>query len=195
MKQSVKELQGDAILAKDGSLGEVLDVYFDDERWAVRYLVADTGAWLAGRRVLLSPASIDAQAYRSDAVTVNLTREQVKNAPGVDTQRPVSRQQEVALASHYGYRPSWGGPLLWGAAAYPGMAAVGAGIAPPLAENSSSARRVAEEPLAQGDTHLRSSAEVIGYAIEARDGEIGEVDDLEIEEDTWAIGEVIVDTR
>lgn len=101
MKQSVKELQGDAILAKDGSLGEVLDVYFDDERWAV-------------------------------------------------------------------------GRCCGGAAAYPGMAAARAGVALPLAENPSSARRV---------------------AMEARDGEIGEVDDLALEEDTWAIAEVIVDTR
>lgn len=67
MKQTVKQLQGDAILAKDGALGRLLDVYFDDERWAVRYLVVDTGTWLAGRRVLLSPACIDSEACRSDA--------------------------------------------------------------------------------------------------------------------------------
>ena len=32
--------------------------YLDDETWAIRYLVVNTGSWLAGRLVLISPISV-----------------------------------------------------------------------------------------------------------------------------------------
>ena len=41
-----------------GLIGEVDDLYFDDEDWAIRYLVVDTGGWLSGRKVLISPVAI-----------------------------------------------------------------------------------------------------------------------------------------
>ncbi len=34
---------------------KIKEFYFDDHHWVVRYLVADTGKWLAERLVLLSP--------------------------------------------------------------------------------------------------------------------------------------------
>jgi sporulation protein YlmC with PRC-barrel domain len=185
-KQTVRELEGDEILATDGAIGSVEDVYFDDERWGVRYLVVDTGTWLPGRRVLISPASVNAQGSDARTVLVNLTREQVQKAPDADSDRPVSRQYEMAHAAHFGYPYYWTGPYMWGHAAYPGRASRGqdqAELATTLTE------------LAQGDSHLRSGKEVIGYTIEARDGVIGEVQDFVVDEKTWAISEVVVDTR
>lgn len=192
MKQTVKELQGDGIVAKDGTLGSVQDVYFDDERWAVRYLVVDTGTWLPGRRVLISPAAID--GADADAVRVGLTREQVKSAPDIATELPVSRQNEMAHAAHFGYPYYWSGPLLWGAAAYP-AGPLAAGTAGGLSPALDTAKRAAEEQLAQDDSHLRSGAEVIGYSVQARDGAIGAVDDFVVDERSWAISGVVVDTR
>lgn len=192
MKQTVKALRGDRIVASDGALGSVEDVYFDDERWAVRYLVVDTGTWLPGRRVLISPASLG-DSRDDTAVRANLTREQVKGAPGVATEQPVSRQYEMAHAAHFGYPYYWSGPLLWGAAAYP-TSTLAAGTAGSLSPTPASAERAAREQLAQGDSHLRSGAEVIGYGIEARDGPIGDVEDFVVDERTWAISDVVVDT-
>ncbi len=49
MLRSMKDLHGFAIHASDGDIGRVADCLFDDDRWAVRYLVVDTGGWLSGR--------------------------------------------------------------------------------------------------------------------------------------------------
>jgi uncharacterized protein YrrD len=51
-------LKGFAIHATDGELGAVSDLYFDDDSWTIRYLTVDTGGWLGGRRVLISPISV-----------------------------------------------------------------------------------------------------------------------------------------
>ena len=179
MTQTIRNMRGDEVVARDGSIGSVADVYFDDEKWAVRYVVVDTGGWLSGRQVLIPPAAVEAELSRGKKLRLALQREQVEKAPGAETDRPVSRQREAELARHYGFPYYWSGPLLWGGAAYP--VAV-----PPPAD---------EPPLEEGDTHLRSGAEIIGYGIEARDGSIGEVEDFVIDDRTWAIRDVVVDTK
>ena len=53
-------------------------------RWTVRYFVVDTGGWLPGRKVLISPASVrevDGAGRRLDG---SLTRQQVLY-PGLGT--------------------------------------------------------------------------------------------------------------
>ncbi|HEX6321197.1 MAG TPA: PRC-barrel domain-containing protein [Burkholderiales bacterium] len=194
MERTIKGLQGDDIVATDGAIGSVRDVFFDDERWGVRYLVVDTSTWLPGRKVLISPASVDAERSAQETLSVRLTREQVKNAPGVDADRPVSRQSEMAHAAHFGYPYYWSGPLLWGAAAYP-TSPVAAGSVGAMGPRQAAAERSAQEQLAQGDSHLRSGAEVIGYEIEAKDGEIGEVEDFVVDARSWGINGVVIDTR
>jgi sporulation protein YlmC with PRC-barrel domain len=175
MLQTVKDLKGDKIMAIDGHIGSVEDVYFDDIGWAVRYLVVNTSDWLPGKRVLVSPAAIDAGASGDEQVRVRISRDQVERAPDAINERPVSRQKEMAHAAHFGYPYYWGGsPELWGASGVPAGA---------------------QALLEQGDSHLRSGAEVIGYAIEARDGAIGEVQDFVVDEGTWAIRGVVVDTK
>jgi len=169
MSQTVKELRGDMIMAADGRIGLVDDVYFDDERWGVRYFVVDTGGWLPGKRVLISPASVDAEASGGDQLRVRLTREQVEKAPDAESDRPVSRQYEMKHAAHFGYPYYWGGPLLWGMSAYPAgplstEPSASPGASPAQADVEAAAKRAAEE----GDAHLRSGLEVIGYDIEAR---------------------------
>jgi hypothetical protein len=190
--QTVKNLQGDRLIARDGPIGSVSDVYFDDERWGVRYLVVDTGEWLPGRRVLISPASVEAGGVSAQALRVGLTREQVKSAPDVDSDRPVSRQYEIAHAAHFGYPYYWSGPMLWGAA---GVPIAGTPPHPAMSARPADVERAAQVQVEEGDSHLRSGAEVIGYDIEARDGTIGEVADFAVDERTWAIRDVIVDTR
>ena len=84
MLHSVSELESYQVTASDGSMGTIQDVYFDDHAWVVRYLIVDTGAWLPGRKVLLSPLSMG----RIDAVRhnlpVSLDRDAIKNGPGID---------------------------------------------------------------------------------------------------------------
>jgi hypothetical protein len=45
------------------------------------------------------------------------------------------------------------------------------------------------------DPHLRSTKEVIGYHIQAVDGEIGHVEDLIVDDEEWFLRYLVVDTR
>ena len=189
------DLRSYTIGATDGDVGAVDDLYFDDLSWTVRYLVADTGGWLAGRKVLLSPAALRGFDAAGMRVRTELTRRQVEGSPSIDTQKPVSRQHETEFLSYYGYAPYWTGPYLWGAAADPYAAA---GIVPPLAETPAHSR-AGEELAARerqgGDTHLHSASAVSGYGIRATDGELGHLEDFLVDEQDWAIRYLIVDPQ
>ena len=190
MSINAHNMKGSAIIARDGAIGEVEDVYFDDEKWTVRYLVVKAGAWLFRRDVLISPISIEKVDEANNQVIVNLTRDQVKNSPDIDTQKPVSRQHETAFMDYYGYPYYWGGPYLWGDSAFPATLAM-----PPAVESQMAAaaarRREYEESY---DKHLRSVNEVRGYHIEAADGEIGHVDDFILDDGDWAIRSIVIKT-
>lgn len=187
MLRSVNSLRGYMIQATDGEIGHVDQFYFDDQEWTVRYLVVDTGGWLTGRRVLISPIALGDTDWQGQRLHVKLTRQQVENSPDIDTDRPVSRQQEVGYFQYYGWPYYWGGPGLWGGAMYPGYLAYAPAVDAAVEEEQ---RRVEEE----GDPHLRSTNEVMGYKIQARDDEIGGVSDFILDDETWAIRYLVVDT-
>jgi len=179
MLTNTTNLKGFAIRAEDGELGTVEDFYFDDATWAIRYLTVDTGGWLGGREVLISPISVIKTDWRSRRLDVALTKNQVENSPDINSHRPVSRQQEAEFLGYYGYPSYWSGPYMWGPAFYPaGLAYAPVGPAAPVAETPRQ-----ESP----DSHLRSTEAVVGYHIAAIDGEIGHVAGFLVDEETWAI--------
>ena len=114
MQNSTKDLKGNAIVATDGDIGKVDDFYFDDKSWTIRYLVADTGNWLLGRKVLLSPIAVGKADFSSGRINVKLTKKQVEESPSIDSDKPVSRQHEAYYHDYYGYPYYWSGPYLWG---------------------------------------------------------------------------------
>jgi hypothetical protein len=109
---NTNNLMGFVLRATDGDIGAVEDFYFDDDNWTVRYLVADTQKWIPGRKVLISPISLGNVDAEQKQVSVNLTREQIKNSPDIDTHKPISRQHETAVYNYYGYPYYWSGPYL-----------------------------------------------------------------------------------
>lgn len=187
MLYKLNDLKGLTIKAKDGEIGEVDDFYFDDERWTIRYLVVDTGKWLPGRKVLISPISLGKADRSNQRVEVNLNMKQVENSPGIEADKPVSRQYETSYFNYYGYPYYWTGPQLWGPAAYPGPL-----MMPDRTQVEVEAVRREQE---SADPHLHSAKEVAGYYIEATDGDIGHVDDFLIDDENWAIRYIVVDTR
>ena len=110
MLRSIGDLHGCIVSALDGDIGSVRQAYFDDEAWAVRYLVVETGNWLNDRQVLVSPYSVQHTDPGSSVVHVNLSRQQVRNSPVLDTHKPVSRQHEIEYLRHYSYPTYWGRP-------------------------------------------------------------------------------------
>ncbi len=199
MLRSMKDLEGYAIRATDGTIGHVTDLYFDDDTWVVRYLVVETGAWLSSRKVLISPMAIGQPNWTEGVLPVAITKEQVKNSPDIDTDMPVSRQQEMQHLGYYGYPFYWGGAGLWGTGEYPGAMLTGVGYdasgAEYLVGQADHERAEAEQAQRQDDDpHLRSCKALMRYHIEATDGGMGQVKDLLIDEETWAIRYLIVDT-
>src|SRR3954470_24248980 len=107
MIRSLDTLQGYRLRAADGTVaGKIADLYFDDHAWIVRYVVVDTGGWLTGRAVLISPSALGTPDDSALEFPVKLTREQIENGPSIDEARPVDRQQELGLADHFGW-PAW----------------------------------------------------------------------------------------
>jgi sporulation protein YlmC with PRC-barrel domain len=195
MLRTVSELQGRAIAASDGEIGSVEDVYFDDVGWTVRYLVVDTGHWLPGRTVLISPMAIRKAGGVDGAIPVALTKAQVERSPSVDTDLPVNRQYELEYSRYYGYPFYWSGPYRWGSVRYPDdLTATGPGPVPAVGA-APPAPAVRDTMESGGDPHLRSARDVTGYYIEATDGDIGHVEDLLVDDREWAIRYMIVDTR
>lgn len=193
VQKVMQDLKGERIVANDGHVGSVKDVYFDDERWAVRYLVVDTGEWLPGREVLISPACVPPQQSGENEIRVALTREQVKNAPDTSADPPLSRLQEAAHARYYGYPYYWAGPYLWGTAPVPVPWQTSAAAQRGVDREHEEVAQMAEQRARE--SHVRSSAEVVGYRIRAADGDIGHVEDFLLDEESWAIRDMVVDTR
>ena len=191
MLRSIKDLHGCTVSAIDGDIGTVDQVYFDDEAWAVRYLVVKTGHWLNERRVLISPYSIKHTDPGSNVVHLNLTQRAVRDSPGIDTHKPVSRQNEVECLRHYNYPAYWGGPNLWGMGPYPRFdpADVVPDLAPVPPQSEPQAVRSPD------DVHLRSTGEVMGYRLDAVDGGIGHVSGFIYDDEAWAIRYLCIDTR
>lgn len=166
MLRSLRSLLGSPVLAKDGEIGDVCDVLFHDRSWLVRYLVVNTGTWLSGRRVLLSPIVAHAPELERKVLRVDLTREQVQTSPGIGTHLPVSRQEEIAMNLQYGW------PVHW-------------------ADSISGSQGA---PAADADPHLRSATEVLEYAVKTSDGDLGHMADLIMEDANWFIRFLVVGT-
>ena len=201
MLRNLTDLQGYALRATDGNIGTIKDFYFDDDRWTVRYLIVETGSWLASREVLISPFSIGTPDHDERVLPVSITREQVKNSPDINTDKPVSRQHEMDYLGYYGYPAYWDSVGIWGAGTLPGMMLPEAGMAPPMAPSGvgvlEAERTIAAEQAVRhrdDDPHLRSCKAVGGYHIKAQDGEIGHVQGFIVDEASWAIRYLVVDT-
>ncbi|CAN5740037.1 PRC-barrel domain-containing protein [soil metagenome] len=187
MLRRAKDLLGLSIRATDGELGKVHDFYFDDQTWAIRYLVVDVGSWLFGRRVLLAASVVGNPTGEEKAIPVQLTKDQVEHSPDIDLDKPVERQHEIELSSHYGWPLYWSGdPMLYGMSG--GMDALSI-AEQQVVENANAA------PDQQGDLNLHSVDKVTGYMIEATDGDIGYVSDFILDEAAWKIRYLLFNTR
>jgi uncharacterized protein YrrD len=182
-----------SVRATDGAIGRVTDAYFDDQEWAVRYLVVDTGMWL-GWHVLISPQAITAMDWDSGTIDVALTRDQVERSPRADLQHPLSRLYETEFYTHFGYPPYWDAPPTWGLEPVTPDLTADATMAATRAATAAEAAK--GEPIVESaaDSHVRSWREVKGYHIHAMDGEIGHVDDLLFDPRAWQIRFIEVDT-
>jgi uncharacterized protein YrrD len=181
MLSKAKTLTGYKLHSLDGEIGKVKEFYFDDRHWTIRYLVAETGTWLADRQVLISPYALVAVNNEERNIAIDLTKKQIEDSPSLDSDKPVSRQFEEAYLGFYGLPVYWGGPYMWGAYPY-------------VVRDREKWKEFTQGEKAW-DPHLRSTHDVSGHHIQALDGELGHVQDFIIDDETWAIRYLIVDTH
>jgi sporulation protein YlmC with PRC-barrel domain len=185
MLQSIKQLYGIKLGASDGDIGHVKDLYFDDQDWTVRYVVADTGDWLPGREVLISPHAFATSHPVGKALLMNLNRKQIEDSPEMTTHKPVSRQYEEEYHRYYGWPFYWEGDGLWG-----GMRGFPVLETPPTSGTKEPA--TAEGPRKRADANLRSTQAVSGYHLQATDGIVGHVCDFVMDDRSWAIHQLVI---
>jgi hypothetical protein len=185
--RSIKQLYGDKLAASDGEIGHVKDFDFDDQNWVVRYLVVDTGSWLSGRKVLISPHAFGSLHAAGKLLLVNLTRKQIEDSPSIESHKPVSRQYEEEYFRYYGWPYYWQGDGLWGMSGFPILE-----LPPkPLPGEPVSA---SGRPPESTDAHLRSTQAVNGYHIQASDGMIGHICDFMMDGQSWAVRQLVIKT-
>jgi len=183
MLQNIKELYGIKLAASDGEIGHVKDFYFDDASWAIRYLVVDTGTWLSDRQVLLTPHAFGRWDRDKNILPIKLTRKQIENSPSIDSHQPVSLQYERAYYDYYGWPAYWEGGGVWGMADFPAVDESLNEKDPPQHGHNQ-----------RDDLHLRSTKALAGYEIQASDGPMGRVISFTVDDKSWTIGELVVET-
>jgi uncharacterized protein YrrD len=181
MFYNLKTLHNYKLKSQDGEIGKAKDFYFDDLHWAIRYLVAETGTWLNDKQVLISPYALKTVTLEEKIISVDLTKAQIEDSPSLDSDKPVSQQFEGAYFEYYGWPIYWSGTYMWGG--YPYL------------NRNPNEWKDDKEHKETWDPHLRSTHNVSGYGIHATDGEIGHIEDFIIDDETWAIRYLIIDTR
>lgn len=183
MQHNIKSLIGYRMEAIDGDTGRVEEFYFEDTTWLVRYLILETGNWLLNRKVLIAPQAINVNDSKSGVFPINLTKEQIRSSPNIDTDMPVSRQQAIKQYEHFGWQ--W-----YGTGFYAGGS-----------ESNSYTQPITDESIVKDaetndeDLHLRSTKNIIGYDIHSLDGDFGHVDDFILDDENWHIIYLVVDTH
>ena len=180
MLRSINDLKGFDLVATGGEIGDVNQFYFDDERWAVRYLIVNTGDWVAEQQVLISPFSVTQIDLGNRKLHVALNKEQVERSLNINTHKPVSRQMEATYSDYYGYPYYWRSPLLWGAGVSPDQTAP---QTPAILRMATSAAAAAMVRVVSPEVHLHSTQEVTTYHIAATDGLIGYANDFIVDGD------------
>jgi len=186
MLNKAKTLKNYKLSCIDGEIGKVKEFYFDDHFWAIRYLIVNTGNWLTGRQVIISPYALDGVNIEEQSITINLTKNQIENSPSLYNDEPISRQYEEDYYKYYEWPVYWGGPNMWGTN----------GLYPCI-EGSQDQEKLMGSPQVheQWENHLHIASDVIGYDIQATDGTIGHVEDFIIDDKTLAIRYLIIDTK
>jgi hypothetical protein len=181
MLNKAKTLYGYKLNCLDGEIGQIDEFYFDDQFWTIRYLVANAGSWLTGRQVLISPYALVAVNKERQDIAITLTKKQIEESPSLSSHKPVSKQFETDYYAYYGWPYYGSGPYMWGY--YPNI------------ERDLENRPAPSREEKSWDPHLRSTQAVTGYHIHALDGEIGHVEDFIIDDETWAIRYLVIDTK
>jgi sporulation protein YlmC with PRC-barrel domain len=183
MLRSIEEILGYKIQAEDGTLGRIKDIYFDDTSWAIRYVVVDTGTWMAGRQIVLAPEVLGEPDPNRREMPITLARRRIEGSPPIVQEQGLTPRQQQLLAEYY----DWSLPA---AKRSVGSAAMGAGDGPKAAR-----MLLQNQQSEQLDPHLKSLRGMIGYHIRARGVDVGHIEDVLVQTDSWLLRYLVIDAR
>jgi hypothetical protein len=157
-------LVGSPIIATNGETGRIRNFLFDDQSWNVRYLVVDVGNWLKRHDVVIPVTALEQPDWANKTFRAHLTKKQLEDSPDVDAERPVSRQQEIAMAEYFGPFACWVDREF-------GLSSIPTGASYPVHTSE--------------DLHLRCSSHMLGYQVWATDGDFGTLEGFVMDEASW----------
>ena len=181
MHHKANSLKGYKLHGTDADIGKIDEFYFDDKYWTIRYLVADTGNWLTGTQVLISPYALLKLNVEAETISVGLTKKQIEESPSLQSDQPVSRQYEASYFEYFGWNTYWEGGNVGGPYISP--------------ENIKLMAEETEQRQKAWDPHLYSTRDAVKHDIQCTDGEIGHLEDFIIDDMTWTIRYLIIDTQ
>lgn len=185
MEHNLKSLLGFKIGAKDGEIGHVKDFYFEDNTWEIRYLIVETGNWFNHKKVLIDPQALLKPDWDNKVFPVDVSMDQVESSPDIDTEKPISMQQEIELYGHYAWQRYGGSGFYAGAAS-------GVFDQPMVIDEQIEKQ---EKAKTSTNPHLYSAELVDGYHLKATDGQVGHICDFLITDTNWKIEFIVVDTH
>jgi hypothetical protein len=184
--RSAKELLGYELMTREGQAGYVYDLYFDNKVWAIRYLVVDLGELSPGRKVLISPDTLGPLEWEAEWLPVNLTLAQLAQQPDMGTVKPAGCCQALDVSEDHSWmivRPDY-----IPANRQNGSRDSGSCLEKTIAKQT-------EPEVENANFQLRSLVEVLGYPIQATDGESGHLEDFVLDDRFWTIRHVVVETQ
>jgi hypothetical protein len=175
MLKNLSDLLGFTVMAPDGRIGKVVNFYYDDIEWRIRYLLADADSLPGKERVLIAYDAFSEPNWDEKVFELNLTREKIKNCPDIPRGEAVPREYEDALAHYY----RW--PLYW---------VSGERTPHPVTVTKHARTATSVEDIRT--YQLQSFITTRGYTVEGPDGAIGALADMIIDDIVWDIRQLVV---
>ncbi|MDQ0207815.1 PRC-barrel domain-containing protein [Alkalicoccobacillus murimartini] len=108
--QSINDLRGYTIHAKNGEVGKVLDFMLNEHDWSINYIIVDVGGVFTREPVPLAAEWITDISWQDKTITVNVEKELIERAPNYELHEPFTREHEAELYSHYNRKTYWENP-------------------------------------------------------------------------------------
>ncbi|MFH0925923.1 MAG: PRC-barrel domain-containing protein [bacterium] len=187
MLKGVKDFVGYTVYARDGDIGRINQFYFDDRKWIVRYLLINTGSWLSGREVMISPVALNQPDLLEKSFFTSLTRKKLKRFPHILENKIISHQEEVKLVKRYEWPKYWEDDE---------KLEVGREQASMMKIFNDSGNNLLDNRNDNKKGYLLwSTNKPIYYPILGNGGEFGSVQDFVIDTETWVIRYLVLDQK
>ena len=177
MLHNIKNLLGRQLGALDDHVGHIIDCYFDEQSWTVRYLVVEADWWCPPCHMLVLPHAVRSIPPQGHLLPVNLTRQQIEDCPTLELNERVTRQHEIDYYRYYNWPFYWQGGSLWGPTDFPG--------AQPPASPQCRPLDVKKNTIPAGQ--LRSLKALFGFPVQTGEEFIGSVKDFLMDDHAWQI--------